>query len=77
MLIGARELGVVVYGTVRARRKRSKKEIENISESLFNTLHWINCEKNFISRNLLTTMLSQLSPQFIPRKEYQEDPGES
>ena len=59
MLIGLRELGVSVVGTARARRGWAPKEINNISEKQFNTLHFINDKRKipikiWINNNVFT-----------------------
>ena len=47
MLIGARELGLAVLGIAGARRGWSPKDINNISDSLFRTIHCIKYKIDF------------------------------
>lgn len=63
-LTGLRELGIAVVGTARGRRGWPPKEIKRISDDRFNTLYWINDERNFqIQRwvdNNTVTMVSTM-----------------
>ena len=58
MLIGSRELGVIFINTAREIRGRPSKDINNISESQFNTICWTKEDftqtQQWIDRNVLT-----------------------
>ena len=68
-----RELGVAVVGNARKIRGGPPKDIKNISNSQFNTLHWINDERKFqiqqcIDNNIVTMIMTLHTPEDTIRR---------
>ena len=73
ILIVAKELGVMVFGTERKTIGCRPKEIKNISDKLFNTLLWINDGRNFsiqrwIDKNVVTMITKLQIPKYTNRR---------
>ena len=68
ILIVAKELGVMIFGTEKETIGCWKKYINNISDRRFNTLHYINDERNFhiqqwIDQNVVTMITKLHTPE--------------
>ena len=73
MLISAREICVAVVGTARAKRGGPPKYMKNISDSRFNTLHWINDKRTFqiqwwIDNNVVTKTMELHTLEYTTRR---------
>ena len=69
-IVGARERGVAVVGTARAKRGWPPKEIRNILDDRFNTLHWMNDVDNYqIQRWIDNNIVMMVSTLHGPNEE--------